>query len=194
MIKTNNDLCRLIADQNSFRAFLVSNQLIDEQSMCPNSACVDKINNKLVWRNIKGQAKLWHKCLNRNCKGKYWSARTDIFKLTSSSNLSLGKIISLIWYWASKCTVKYTAKNNDVSESTVCNWFRKNTIRNRIRAFADKRRYVRANLEKAKSDLKEVRMFVVERRDARTLVPIIVRHVKPGICNLYKRYNNSRTH
>ena len=71
---------------------------------------------------------------------------------------------------------------------------RLNTIRNRIRAFADKRRYVRANLEKAKSDLKEVRMFVVERRDARTLVPIIVRHVKPGICNLYKRYNNSRTH
>ena len=57
---------------------------------------------------------------------------------------------------------------------------RLNIIRNRIRVYADKRRYVRANITAMRTQMKEVRMFIVERRDAKTLLPLIQRHANPG--------------
>ena len=247
----------------------------------------------MVWKNIKGD-KLFHKCLNRPCNGKYWSARINLFKLSSASNLSIGTILSIIWYWASGCTVKYTSHNLELNKTTVIQWFRKirtylyhklsdappfggtnfsvqtdeslfrvrrkynrgrlllgnkqpkeapssslieelkrKVINNRnygkrvevpwvfgmvcqqvgindqnaltleenrrmrrseaqtmsrVNSYTDQRRYERVNIQKLKSQLKEVRMFVVERRDAKTLIPLITRHVKPSrspLCIFY---------
>jgi hypothetical protein len=55
-----------------------------------------------------------------------------------------------------------------------------NTKTSRIYDNINRRKYVYKIKSTVKKQIKEVRMFVVSRRDTKTLLPIIKKHIKPG--------------
>lgn len=59
-----------------------------------------------------------------NCKTRQ-SIRNSIFNLNSTSNLSIGTIFTIIWYWSQGHSVTYTSQNLNLSKKTVIRWLEK---------------------------------------------------------------------
>ena len=52
-------------------------------------------------------------------------------------------------------------------------------------------------MNKQRNKIKELRMFVVDKRDAKTLIPIIKKHVLPGTeitSDVWRAYNGLKNH
>ena len=68
--------------------------------------------------------RILYKCMNTNCK-RYLTARHKLFNLNKASNISIEKILEIIWYWSSNHSVKFTAKQTSLNTRTIIQWFKK---------------------------------------------------------------------
>jgi hypothetical protein len=109
--------------QNNFIDFLIELNLVDETSCCPNEKCPDKFKNHLIFHNKQ----LKYRCRNKICHQKEWSISNTIFTYDQTTNLSIMKIIQLLWYWSNplKASIKFISNELKLTCQVVSNWFEK---------------------------------------------------------------------
>ncbi|CAF1018061.1 unnamed protein product [Brachionus calyciflorus] len=64
------------------------------------------------------------RCKQKGCR-QYYTARSPIFSLENTSNLSIEKFIEIYWYWFFNQSVDYPAKQSHLDPDTIVRWLKK---------------------------------------------------------------------
>ena len=186
----DSEFFALIRNEKMLADFLSTNHLVDTAAVCPKCQNVNTIKTKKKGNEIL-------RCANEECRKRIF-LDSEIFILNKFSFLSNSQILEIFWRWSHSDGVKKIVDNMGLNSGTVVDWLHK--IRQMIKYHFDNvapfgRRIYSRNFENSKieKECKEVRMFIVEKRDAKTLIPLIQKHVLPGteiVSDEWKAYNS----
>jgi hypothetical protein len=116
--KTQKQFYTFIGNLLTLGLFLEENKLFSKPK-CQSKKCVNKPNHLSL---VEEKDNLKYRCTR--C-GSFYYIKSNLFTLVSSRNISIQKILELIWHWSNKQTNKFITKNLDLNSKTVRLWINK---------------------------------------------------------------------
>lgn len=201
MVFTVFDLYTLICSEVPFQDWLKHQNLLLDFS---SSSCVCG-GNFVKYKDLAYSDGFCWRCSNRTCRKKFSVRAGSWFE---DSKLSVSTILKLTYFWCNGYTNKLAAREAEVSENTVVDWFNycrevcitvlEDTDFERIGGDGvvveiDETKFGKRKYHRGKRvdgvwvfggiesrDKSRCFFSVVENRTAETLIPLIRKHIRPG--------------